>query len=125
MNEVRRRILASRAQERERMESLGGKRHAGSGAGARKGDGRVNGASWRDPDHQLLEFKRTDKSQITVKASDLEKIISEALAEGRIPALGVELGGRHYVLEMEGDYRERLELIRDLRAQIEDLGGDA
>lgn len=97
------------------MKRLGGTRHAGSGNGDRKGDGRVNGSKWSDPEHQLVEFKRTDKRQITIKAADLEKVFNEALATGRTPVFGVELGGRNYVLQSEGDYRETLDLIRELR----------
>ena len=106
------------------MERFGGRRHAGSGNGNRKGDGRVNGGTWTDPDHQLVEFKRTDKGQITVKAQDLEIIFRHAQQVGRIPVFGIELQGKHYVIEHEGDYREKLELIRSLRAQVEELGGD-
>lgn len=101
------------------MERLGGTRHAGSGNGSRKADGRVNSGKWSDPEHQLVEFKRTDKRQITIKADDLEKVFREALATGRTPVFGVQLGGRNYVLESEGDYREKLDLIRELREQVE------
>lgn len=119
--EIRRRLRASRAQEQRGAEALGGRRTPGSGNGDRKGDVRVSGTSWRDPDHQLVEFKRTDKRQITVKADDLDKVQREALSTGRTPVFGIELDGKNYVLEREGDYRERLEIIRDLQQRIEEL----
>lgn len=86
------------------MERLGGKRHRGSGNGSRKGDGRTS--------DELIEFKRTGKTQITIKADDLEKIAMEAAVTGRIPALMFELKGKHYVIHEEADwqmYRERPE----------------
>jgi Holliday junction resolvase len=118
MSEARRRIRASRDQEARAARDFGGVRNPGSGNGARKGDVRVSGSSWRDPDHQLIEFKRTDKRQITVKAEDLEKIQQEAISTGRYPVFGFEVGGKHYVLEREGDYRERLEEIAELRQRL-------
>lgn len=89
------------------MQRLGGKRHGGSGSGwSRKGDGRVSKRSWRERGHTLWEFKRTDKNQITLKLTDLEKIEEEALSEGRDPRVGIELGGKNYVLMPEEDYIE-------------------
>ena len=84
---------------------------------------RTTGRSWRDPDHRLIEYKRTEKRQITLKADDLEKIQREAASTGRYPVVGVEVGGQHYVLEREGDYRETHETIQELRLQVEELGG--
>ena len=86
------------------MELLGGKRHPGSGNGSRKGDGRTSDGKWYE--NELVEFKRTGKTQITIKASDLEKISGEAAVTGRIPALVFELGGRHYVIHERGDWME-------------------
>lgn len=122
--EARRRLRDSRAQENRGAALFGGVRSPGSGNGARKGDMRTTGRSWRDPDHRLFEYKRTDKRQITVKADDLEKIQREALSTGRYPAFGIEVGGQHYVLQREGDYRETYELLTELRALVEELGGD-
>lgn len=85
-----------------------GRRHAGSGNQDRKGDvsskGKSRGRSIVE--HFLIEYKRTDKRQITVKADDLEQLQSQALSTGRTPVFGVEVGGRHYVLLREGDYDE-------------------
>lgn len=123
-SDARRRVRDSRAQESRGADLFGGVRSPGSGNGARKGDVRTTGSSWRDPDHRLIEYKRTDKRQITVKADDLEKIQREAISTGRIPVVGIEVGGKHYVIEREGDYRETHELIQELRRQVEEFGGD-
>lgn len=80
------------------MERLGGQRHRGSGNGSRKGDGRTS--------DELVEFKRTGKTQITIKATDLEKIAAEAAVTGRTPALSFELKGKHYVVHEEADWLE-------------------
>lgn len=81
------------------MAAFGGRVNGGSGNGwSRKGDGRTA--------HEVVEFKRTDKSQITVKAADLEKVCNEALADGRVPVLGFEVGGRSYVILEQDDYVE-------------------
>lgn len=86
------------------MEALGGQRHAGSGNGSRKGDGRVNRGRWYE--NELIEFKQTGKKQITIKAEDLDKIEREAAVTGRIPALVFELGGKEYVVHTRGDWME-------------------
>lgn len=122
--EVRRRLRDSRAQENRGAKLHGGVRSPGSGNGSRKGDMRVTGRTWRDLGHQLWEYKRTDKRQITVKADDLEKIQREALSTGRYPLFGIEVGGQHYVLQREGDYQEKDELLAELRALVEELGDD-
>lgn len=85
-------------QEKRLAKVLGGQRSAGSGAFDRKGD--VRAAT------QLWETKWTGKKSFTVKAEVLEKIIGEALAEGRTPVLGLELNGRNYVIVEEGDWLE-------------------
>jgi hypothetical protein len=93
------RIKRSRAQERAGMRRFGGQVHGGSGSGRfRKNDGRT--------DNELIEFKRTDKRSITIKAADLENLIRNALAEGRWPVFGLEVGGRNYVILEESDYHE-------------------
>lgn len=96
------------------MERLGGVRHAGSGNGSRKADGRANGLNWTDPDHILVEYKRTDKRQITLKADDLELLFDHALVTGRTPVFGFEVGGRDYTTLETGDYEELLDLVRSL-----------
>lgn len=81
------------------MRRFGGQVHGGSGSGVfRKNDGRTK--------NELIEFKRTDKRSITIKADDLENLITNALAEGRWPVFGIEVGGRNYVILEEADYHE-------------------
>lgn len=121
--DARRRLRASRDQEQRGASLYGGVRSPGSGNGARKGDVRVTGRTWRDLTHQLWEYKRTDKQQITLKAKDLEKIQREALSTGRYPVFGIEVGGQHYVLEREGDYQEKLAIIAELQERVAELGG--
>lgn len=94
-----RRLKRSRAQEEKTAKLHGGQRNAGSGSGwLRKGDVRTK--------FTLIENKRTDARQITLRAADLEKIWIEAWSEGRLPVLGFELGGRRYVVLNEDDYLE-------------------
>jgi hypothetical protein len=57
-------------------------------------------------DDTLYECKRTDKTQMVLKASWLEDIRGHALIDGRIPALGIEIGGRRWVMLPEDDYRD-------------------
>lgn len=54
----------------------------------------------------LIENKRTDAKQITLKVDDLEKIWVEAVSEGRRPLLQFDLGGRRWVVQDEDDYLE-------------------
>jgi hypothetical protein len=116
VNEYKQQMRASMKQEKTQIEALGGKRHGGSGAAwSRKGDGRVNGAHWTDPGHALVEFKRTGKKQFTIKADEVEKIVSEAIMEGRAALFGIELNSRHYILMEQADYEELVfRAVRDV-----------
>lgn len=107
VNDSRRRTKDSQRQERESMERMGGQRHGGSGAAwSRKADGRVNRNDWTSAAHSLVEFKRTDKQSISLKKADLRKITDEAMMEGRIPLLGVEIDGDAYIVMEESHYME-------------------
>lgn len=77
-----------KAQEKQIAKETGGSRNAGSGAFSRKGDVRAG--------EFLIEAKWTSKRSISLKAEVLEKIVSEALREGRTPVVQVELNGRAY-----------------------------
>ena len=94
-------LRRSQAQEARLAGALfGGKIQPRSGAG-----------TWRKADVKssrfLYECKRTDgKTQITLKAADLEKLRKQALKEGRSPALQFELNGRHYVVLAEDDFMQ-------------------
>ena len=95
-------IKKSQDQEKRIAKATGGSRNAGSGNGwKRKHDVRSGG-------HEglLWEMKRTDKKQITIKASDLESVRKVAWSEGRTPVLHIELAGRSYVLIEEADFME-------------------
>lgn len=96
---MREELRRSRKQERGTAKRFGGRVNPGSGAGwARKGDVVTPGL--------LIENKWTGKMQVTLKSLDLEKITEEATAEGRIPALAIELNGRRYILFTEEDVLE-------------------
>lgn len=92
-------LRRSQAQEKNTASLHGGQRQPGSGSGwSRKGDVRTK--------RTLIETKRTDARQITLKADHLEKIWFEAWSEGRRPILEFELGGRSYVVQPREDYLE-------------------
>ena len=97
-------LRASRRQERRLANRTGGRVSQGSGnVWHRKGDVRTPG--------ELYEAKWTGKKQVTVKAEVLEKVHREAVAEGRVPVLGIELNGRHYVVLGEDDYLEWRDVV--------------
>lgn len=78
----------------------GGSTNAGSGNGwKRKADVRAGGR-----DGVLIEMKRTDKKQITLKLDDLEKVRREAYEDGRTPVMHIEIGKRRWVLIPEEDW---------------------
>ena len=89
----------SRKHEDRLAKKIGGKRNAASGAfWSRKGDVRS---------HDLLvEHKWTGKLSVSVKAAVLEKIVKEAILDGRTPVLGFHLNGEDYVLLQEDDFLE-------------------
>lgn len=77
-------------QEDRIAKQVGGSVNAGSGAFDRKGDVRSRFFS--------IEAKWTGKKSYILKAETLEKILGEALAEGRSPLLQIELNGRCYAI---------------------------
>lgn len=90
----------SRKHEDRLAKAVGGKRTAASGAfWSRKGD--VRSADL------LIEHKWTGKLSVTIKAAVLEKIVTEAILDGRLPVLGFHLNGEDYVIELEDDFLER------------------
>lgn len=104
-------LAASRAQEKRAAELYGGRRQPGSGNGpVRKGDVKAPSV--------LIENKRTDGASISIKATDLDKIRRQALSRGLVPLLGIEIGGRDYVLREAQDDRERDERIDELEAEL-------
>lgn len=95
----------SQAHESRLAKTLGGKKVAASGAfWSRKGDVRT--------DDLLVEHKWTGKKSFTLKAEVLEKIVTEAILDGRTPVLGFSLNSRNYVVLDENDFLElRHELL--------------
>lgn len=94
---VDRNLRRSRNQERRDAKDYGGRVTPGSGNGAfRKGDVRT--------DDLLIENKRTDKDSLSVKGAWLDKIRMEAQSEGRVPVIGIDINGRHWVLLLREDY---------------------
>ena len=52
----------------------------------------------------LIENKTTDAKSFTLKSTDLELLRCNAIVEGRVPVLQLDLGGRSYVVLLEGDF---------------------
>jgi len=89
----------SRRQEKDTAKRFGGRVTTGSGnQWFAKGDVKTPVL--------LIENKYTGGEQITMKKVDLRKITDEAVAEGRVPALCLELSGDHYVVLPRGDFLE-------------------
>lgn len=96
----------SQMHEKRLAKVVGGKATAASGAfWSRKGDVRS--------DDLLIEHKWTGKASFTLTAKVLEKIVTEAILDGRIPVLGISLNNRNYVLLDENDFL-------DLRRQAQE-----
>lgn len=96
----------SKEHEVRLAKKIGGKRNAGSGAfWSRKGDVRSKDL--------LIEHKWTGKASFTVKATVLEKIIKEAILEGRTPVLGFSLNNNNYVMLTEEDYLELRQTLQE------------
>lgn len=91
----------SQIQERLQANKLGGSVNSGSGNGwIRKGDVRT--------DNELWELKITDAKSYSLKDTELQKNINQALFDGRIPIFLVEFksSGNRYVVMDENDYLE-------------------
>lgn len=98
MDERRR---ASQRQEKAGARRHGGRLQAGSGCGRlQKGDVRTDDA--------LLEYKTVigGQRQITLRLADLRQVEHDAVVSGRIPVLGVQMGGRDYVVLTAEDWEE-------------------
>jgi hypothetical protein len=89
--------IASQAHEKRLGKKFGGTPTAASGAfWSRKGDVRT--------DDLLIEHKWTGKKSFTLTAQVLEKIVTEAILDGRTPVLGISLNSKNYVLLEENDF---------------------
>ena len=97
--------IQSKKHEDRLAKVINGSRNAASGAfWSRKGDVRSKDL--------LVEHKWTGKKQVTVQAAVLEKIVKEAILDGRMPVLGFHLNGENYVMLTEDDF---LELRQELQ----------
>ena len=96
----------SRKHELRLAKAVGGSTVAASGAfWSRKGDVRS--------DDLLIEHKWTGKKQVTVKSDVLEKIVREAILDGRMPVLGFHLNGENYVMLDENDFLELRQKLQE------------
>ena len=96
----------SKTHEVRLAKKVDGTRNAGSGAfWSRKGDVRSKDL--------LIEHKWTGKTQVTVKAAVLEKIVNEAIVDSRTPVLGFSLNNNNYVLLTEDDFLEMRQNIQE------------
>jgi len=99
----------SKKHEDRLAKAIGGQRTAASGAfWSRKGDVRSKDL--------LIEHKWTGKATVTIKAAVLEKIVTEAILDSRMPVLGFSLNNENYVMLTEDDF---LELRQRLQEFIE------
>lgn len=90
---------ASQRQERSLARNIGGRTVPASGAfWSRKGDVRT--------DDLLIEAKTTEAASFSLKKVIWDKIRREALLDGRIPVLAVQIQGRNLVVLDEEDFLE-------------------
>ena len=95
----------SQKHEKRLAKKIGGSTNAASGAlWSRKGDVRS--------DDLLIEHKYTGKKTYTLKAIDLEKNVTNAILESRMPVFGISLNDKNYVLLMEDDFLEMREKLQ-------------
>jgi hypothetical protein len=100
----------SKKHENRLAKLVGGTTNAASGAfWSRKGDVRS--------DDLLIEHKWTGKKQVTVKSDVLEKIVREAILDGRMPVLGFYLNGQNYVALTEDDFLEMRQNLQECRCE--------
>ena len=89
----------SRKHENRLSKVVGGSRTAASGAfWSRKGDVRS--------EELLVEHKWTGKKSKTIQSTELKKITTEAILDGRVPVFGLHLDGENYVILLETDLME-------------------
>jgi hypothetical protein len=65
-----------------------------------------------------MEHKWTGKKQVTVKADVLEKIVKEAILDGRMPVLGFHLNDENYVMLDENDFLEMRQKLQECTCEI-------
>jgi len=96
----------SRKHENRLAKVIDGSRTAASGAfWSRKGDVRS--------EDLLIEHKWTGKKSKTIKSTELKKITTEAILDGRTPVFGLHLDGENYVILLETDLMELIHRTDD------------
>ena len=96
----------SQKHEKRLAKKISGSRTAASGAfWSRKGDVRSTDL--------LIEHKWTGKKSFSLKANVLEKIVTEAIIDSRMPVLGISLNNKNYVLLTEDDFFEMREKLQN------------
>lgn len=95
----------SQKHEKRLAKKVGGSKIAASGAfWSRKGDVRSHDL--------LIEHKWTGKKSFSIKALEVEKIVTEALIDSRMPVFGISLNNKNYVLLTEDDFLEMREKLQ-------------
>lgn len=96
----------SQKHEKRIAKAVGGQTTAASGAfWSRKGDVRAEGI--------LIEHKWTGKKSKTIQSTELKKITTEAIIDGRTPVFGLHLDGEDYVVLLETDFLELWNRLND------------
>jgi hypothetical protein len=92
-------MKASKKQEKRSANIYKGSRNAGSGSGwLRKNDVRTS--------NLLIENKLTNNlKSYSVKLAELNELHQRAVIEDRMPVLQFDLGGKHFVILTEDDFR--------------------
>jgi hypothetical protein len=92
-------MKASKKQENRSADIYKGSRNAGSGSGwLRKNDVRTS--------NLLIENKLTNNlKSYSIKIADLNELSQRAIIEDRMPVLQFDLGGKHFVVINEDDFR--------------------
>jgi hypothetical protein len=95
----------SQKHEKRLAKKVGGLKTAASGAfWSRKGDVRSHDL--------LIEHKWTGKKSFSIKAIEVEKIVTEAIIDSRMPVFGISLNDKNYVLLTEDDFLEMREKLQ-------------
>ena len=95
----------SQKHEKRLANKVGGSKTAASGAfWSRKGDVRSHDL--------LIEHKWTGKKSFSIKALEVEKIVTEAIIDSRMPVFGISLNNKNYVLLTEDDFLEMREKLQ-------------
>jgi hypothetical protein len=95
----------SQKHEKRLAKKVGGLKTAASGAfWSRKGDVRSHDL--------LIEHKWTGKKSFSIKAAEVEKIVTEAIIDSRMPVFGISLNEKNYVLLTEDDFLEMREKLQ-------------